>query len=556
MKKNLIIFILIFFSIVILASGVYIISDKAYPIGYLKRSGEIFVRATDLKPLGIDWSGEPSKGVFYLFYKDHIFILRSSGRVEEDFIDVLDENGTIFQGSNVYIKGSIIGAIVGKKWKKLAGGGYALFMEKRVIISYELSDGKLVINFNGEVVPEMAFLTKRSTGGYSLVISPIYDTVQLPKNLDGGFSGDALIINVNPAEGFVPKYHIDGNKVILIYGVVEKEFFGSYRIYNGLVWRRVKESFNGKVYIVDYLDIDLDWIDVIPESPKNGIGTLETVSSMVTRTGALAGVNANYFDPKSGMVIGLLVKGGTPLSTPYGGRPIFIINDEDEAFIERIYVEVQLKLADVLFLVKGINTINKGEVKIYTKEYGKNVEPEKDKLYFVAKGGIIVKKGFKHPLGYGELLIELSKKFEKFLENVDLGSPARLILNASFDTGIKHAIEGGPLLLYKGQPIKESNSEKARYGGGIPFAKAPRTIVAMKDRKHISLIIIEQNGKHPGMNYDEMVKFLMNKGYISAMCFDGGSSTSLAIHGKTVNFTKTGRKPYVAAGLLLYPKKK
>ncbi len=552
--RKIIVIVWILSSLLVLAEGVYIFSDEIYGVKSIVKSNVLYVRASDLSPLGFDFSGDPSKGVYYLFYKDHILVLRSSGVVERDFIEVLDVKGAVFQGGEVYVKANLIESFTGKRWERLASGGYGMFLVRRVVISYELSDGKIVMNFNAKLVPEMVRISSTGENRYSVYISPVHDSVIMPKNLNASFSGDALVIHLEGERGFIPKFSVDGKRLTIIYSVVEKEFFGSYKIWNGLVWKRVKEQFNGKEYIVDYLDVDLDWIKAVPEVAQRGIGTLETVASMVQREGALAGVNANYFDPKTGMIIGLLVKDGMPLSTPYGGRPIFVITDENEALIDKVYVEIQLQINDLMFLVKGVNTINKGEVKIYTKEYGKNLKPENDKMYLLVKGGIIVKKGFKFPLGYGEILLEFSSKFKEYLKDVDLGTPVRVVVRSSFDLPIKHAIEGGPLLLYDGKPIRESMSEKYRYGGGIPYARAPRTIVAIKDRKHFSLIVIEQNGSHPGMNYDEMVEFLEKKGYVSAMCFDGGSSTSLVVHGKTVNFTKTGRKPYVAAALLLFPR--
>ncbi|MFN3692358.1 MAG: phosphodiester glycosidase family protein, partial [Fervidobacterium sp.] len=73
-----------------------------------------------------------------------------------------------------------------------------------------------------------------------------------------------------------------------------------------------------------------------------------------------------------------------------------------------------------------------------------------------------------------------------------------------------------------------------------------RTIVAIKDGK-VHLITIQGLGGS-GMNYDEAAKFLLSKGYESAMMLDGGSSTSMVYAGKYVT-NGISRNIPVALGL-------
>jgi len=551
MKKLLFVSFLLFAFAIVLSDSL-IISDRIYPVKSIYRNGDLYFKVADLKPLGLDFGGNPSSGSLYIFYKDHIIEAMASGSVVLDFIKELDPKGAIFYGTDVYIKKSVVEKITNIEWKKLPLGSYAAILKLRKIISFEEKNGMLVINFDKPVSEDMISMYVDGDT-LKVLIEPVESGVEPPEGVFGIYSGKSLYLKLKVPEGFSPRLRVIGNKVIIVNDIVERAFFGEYKVYEGMVWRRAEESFNGRKYIVDYLDIDLNKIKLVPEVAASGIGSLESVDSMVKRTGALAGVNASYFDPKSGMIIGLLIKNGIPLSTPYGGRPVFLITDDGDAYIERINVEIDVQLGDSLFYVKGINTIAKGEVLIYTKDFGRKIPKEKDKIYILVKNGFVERLDYKYPLDDDEYLISIAGKFKDFLYDVKENTPVKINVRTSFDLNIMQAIEGGPFLINNGKALSDSISEKLRYGGGIPFARVPRTIVALKNRKKLSFIVIEQDSSHPGMNYDEMVKFLLQKGYVSAMCFDGGSSTSLVIHGKIVNFTKYGKTPYVAVGLLAFP---
>ena len=551
MKKILFTLSLILAVATALASSL-IISDRIYSVKSIYRNGDLYFRAFDLKPLGFDFGGNPSSGSLYIFYKDHIIEAMASGKVVLDFIKEIDPQGALFYGADVYLKKSVVEEITQVEWKKLTTGSYAAVLKKRKVTSFEERDGMFIINFDGPVSEEMVFMYVDGDT-LKVLIEPVEGGVKTPEGTFGFYSGNSLYLKLKTPQGFSPRLRVSGNKVIIVNDIMEKAFFGEYKVYEGMVWRRVEETFNGKKYIVDYLDIDLNKIKLVPEIAANGIGSLENVDSMVKRTGALAGVNASYFDPKSGMIIGLLIRNGVPLSTPYGGRPIFFITDDGDAYIERMNVEIDIQLGDSLFYIKGINTVAKGEVLMYTKDFGKRIPKEKDKIYILIKNGFVEKLGYKYPLDDNEFLLSIASKFKDFLYDVKENTPVKISIQTSFDLNIMQAIEGGPLLISNGKTLPDSVSEKLRYGGGIPFARAPRTIVALKSRRKLSFIVIEQDSSHPGMNYDEMVQFLLQKGYVSAMCFDGGSSTSLVIHGKIVNFTKYGKTPYVAVGLLAFP---
>lgn len=54
--------------------------------------------------------------------------------------------------------------------------------------------------------------------------------------------------------------------------------------------------------------------------PREGPGALERLEEMVLAQGGVAGINANFFDPKTNLPIGLVIKDGQVLSPAYGRR--------------------------------------------------------------------------------------------------------------------------------------------------------------------------------------------------------------------------------------------
>ncbi|SHH39527.1 phosphodiester glycosidase family protein [Thermosipho atlanticus] len=307
------------------------------------------------------------------------------------------------------------------------------------------------------------------------------------------------------------------------------------KIRDGIIWERKVETYNGQKFLVNYLHVDPKKAEISPIISSKGIGTREDLREMIKNSRCIAGINANYFDPSTNIPIDLVIKDGKLLSDKFGLRPVFIITYDNEVFIKRILVELNVYINDLLFLVKGVNTNAKGEVLLYTEEYKLPIPYDSEKNYFLIQEGRIVDTEYYKYVPDASMILTISKKYDKYLTDVDVGTNVKFVLNTDFPFPIKHAIGAGPLLLQNGNLLPDPSTEKVSYGNGIAFSKTNRTIIAITKDNKVDFIIIEGYNNGPGMNYDMAADFLLKKGYFSAMMLDGGGSSAMVINEKVVN---------------------
>ncbi len=532
---------------VVVFANYYVVSDKVWNISETVEKGEVFLLADDLSPLGIQVVGNPVKGPVYLFFKDHIVTLRKSGKVTMDFVDTLSERGTLFSGSTVYVSAEVVEKITGYRWRSLPGDSMAIFLKDRSIVSVTSSSRSVFLKFNGPIPNDM-IKSSLENGVLHIVTYPIRKVLEVSKKFKWKFEDEKFQMFIKISQYIRPVIHIRNDTVEIRMVPQSTEFFGKMKLSDGVTFKREKVRIDGDSMIVDSVVVDLRRASIVPEVSAAGVGSLETIRSMVDRTGAIAGVNANYFDPRTSLIIGLLIRYGKPLSTAFGGRPIFVITDNDEAMIGKFFVEVHASIGDTPFLVKGIDTISKGDMILFTDDYAKAIPKIENRIYILGKDGRIIGFGYKKFLDDGEYLASIDPRYSKYLKGLKINDTFRIRIESTFDIPIKHAVEAGPLVLLNGKPLIDQTSEKHRYGGGLAFYKATRTLVAIKDSHTVVLMMTE--GK---VTYDDMVNYLMSKGFVSAMFLDGGSSSTMVV--KDMTFTGNGKERYVASGLLVFPKR-
>jgi len=293
------------------------------------------------------------------------------------------------------------------------------------------------------------------------------------------------------------------------------------------------EKFAGRTFTVNYIKVDPRRVSITPLLPGKGIGTTAPLPTILNQNGYSAGVNANYFDPTTGLPIDIIISNGKVLFHRYGLRPVFVQTEDNKVFIRKAYMELTVKIGEVLLLVKGVNTPSLGEVNLYTEEYGLKIPKDITKNYLLVKNGKIVSIGYIATVPEGSQVIMINKELiNKYLPKLSTGLD--VVIEVFTDNGykVKNAVGAGPLLLQNGEIISDAAEEKLRYGGGIPTTKTDRTIIAIKEEK-VYLITIE-GLSGAGMNFDEAAQFLKSKGFESAMMLDGGGSTSMVYGGKYV----------------------
>ncbi|MDK2949677.1 MAG: hypothetical protein PWQ26_344 [Thermotoga sp.] len=547
MKQLMFIFLLL----ACLSFASYVISGKeAFPIRSVFRDGVYYVYVEDLSPVGVGYIH--ANGYHYVVYDDHVLFVKEKETVL-DFVKKLspplflegklllpiDAVKELMEGFQVYTKGENV----------------LIYNSLPILLSATKEKDRIVISYTGVLVPDMVEVEK-SMGRVVLKISPVVENIPVVSEgieVKPGKNEITLTANVG---NFYPDVRLtfEKNRLVCQLALIEG-FFGKLEIADGVVFERKIEEFGkGEKTVVNYLIMDPEKVEVKPVIAEKGFGSLEKLDDMVKRVGGVAGINGNYFDPVTKFPIGLVVIDGKPYSTMFSGRPIFAITEEGDVFIGRVLVDVTLTVNDVLFLVKGINTLGEGEVLVYTKEFSGTIPKKDDKLYFVVEGNTVKYLGYKEKAEGSESVIAVSRKYETYLSNLKIGDRAYLSIQPNLPIRIRQAVEGGPLLIQNGAPIPDAQEEKARYGGGIAYAKAPRTVVATKNGKLWFIVFEGYNHITRGLNYDELVDFLLSRGFEDAMCVDGGSSSVMAVGGNLFGKAENSTAA-IPVGIVVWEKK-
>ena len=530
------------------ALSAVILKDGVHRVPSLEKEGKIFFEVESLRPLGFE--SVKGEGITYLMYGDHTFKLMRDGSVIVNFVEGKMENACVYSDDGVYVSKDLVNEFLKLSWYRTPKGELIGMENPPDVVITPIGKGKMNFVFKGDFCKDMVEVRKE--GEYIVVeISPV-SGVEAPKDVDFDLEKGTLTLRFSPEIPFIPKEIFTLNGVLVEYDVDVTNFFGEVRLSEGVVWKRKRENHDGRSYVVDYIDLELDKVRVEPVIAEGGIGDVETVKSMVDRTGAIIGINANYFDPKTGNIVGLLVKRGRVLSGRYGYRPILYITEDGRAIISNDYMEVVASFGKVSVVINAVNAPSKMDVVMYTPEYSRRIPRDDWRIYFLVKNGRVVSRGYKERLEEGEILIGIDRKYKEAFEEVGEGEGFDMEIRSTVRGKILHAVEGGPFLIKNGLPLPKPKDEKSLYGPGIISSRRARTIVAIRDPKVLTFITVEDGGN--GMNYDDMVSFLSGKGYLYAMCLDGGSSSTLVVKGKVVNISSERTPPRVPVGLLVWEK--
>ena len=296
----------------------------------------------------------------------------------------------------------------------------------------------------------------------------------------------------------------------------------------------------------------------------------ETVSSMARRTGAVAGINGDYFDINaSGAPLGVLIRNGGLDRTPSARIALTVTRDRSVRFeTYRFFGNVTSGAVSI-----PISAVNEwpppqGGIVVLTPAFGGppasttgatllDLQPlpsdiDGTRRYRVAA----VTNGPPWPPP-GALRLAYGPAALGFGPLPDVGDVVRV----AFDTdpplaGIAFAVGGGPELLHAGAPVDDPASPNyAARDRRIPAAAAAR----FPDGT-LALVVVD--GRHPaisiGVNRAELIALLRALGASDAMLFDSGGSATLVarVLGDTeasvVNEPSDGVERPVADGLFVY----
>lgn len=296
----------------------------------------------------------------------------------------------------------------------------------------------------------------------------------------------------------------------------------------------------------------------------------ERVSAIVTRVGAIAGVNADYF-PWTGDPLGVMIAGGELVSEPMD-RAAIGFTDLGQVFVDRVSFSGKITAASgAEWPVRGINrSRGANEMIVYAPIYGQKTGL-RDGIEFAIKFDGRIRHGVDIPAVVagapavacgmdipkdGALINAHGRAAEWVLKYVRIGSQITLRFDVTAESGrswndVVEAVGGGPLLIRGGQVYIDASQE--RFKSDMSSTRHPRTAAGVDD--HGGLLLVTVDGRQSisqGAALSELARVMKNLGAVDALNLDGGGSTAMSVRGVSVNSPCEGLERPVANALVLY----
>ena len=295
----------------------------------------------------------------------------------------------------------------------------------------------------------------------------------------------------------------------------------------------------------------------------------ETVTSMGDRTGAIAGINGDYFDINAtGRPTGGVIAGGRLLKSPKPGfnAELGVRPDGSMVIGPQSY---QGTVADgaATHAVTSVNTVTDvaagGVSKLTPDLGGPTAIPAATLVIGHADGGTLTVDAVTN----GVTSIPRLAAGQEGLAGAGAGGQwlsatvhagDRLTL-AEQTPGLTAMVSGATVLVKDGKAYKDPTGTPP---GGANPARNPETAVGLsKDGRHATFVVLDGRAGESvasGVTPDEATGYLLAHGADSAILFDGGGSSELVARkpGETklsvLNAPSDGHERAVANGLFLY----
>ncbi|HEU4965238.1 MAG TPA: phosphodiester glycosidase family protein [Bacilli bacterium] len=302
-----------------------------------------------------------------------------------------------------------------------------------------------------------------------------------------------------------------------------------------------------------------------------GNKTNETVSAMAGRTGAVAGVNGDYYEQSTtGMALNMSVQEGALLHNPTSsvvlgidknnrvtmGNYSFsgVVSAGGETYPLRALNGHPLRYPNGLVLLTpelGITEVA-AHATVVTLE--KTEQTGVYRVLDVSPQQTLVDAPME---GQVKLLAQGSDAIEFVNESLT----ANLLLNMTYGTkpssaGLQYAIGGGPMLIRNGLAYQDPNPPLHDQG------QTPDALTAVgvteDGKRMLQLVVDGRSAESIGLTYAQLTNYLLAEGIANAMLFDSGGSSEMVVRqpgqnvAGVVNHPSDGTERPVANGLFVY----
>ncbi|WP_337383445.1 phosphodiester glycosidase family protein [Acidaminococcus timonensis] len=341
---------------------------------------------------------------------------------------------------------------------------------------------------------------------------------------------------------------------------VEKPSGSSQWLGKGLTYKAARVDYGAgqvKTYtltLVPSSEFRLDFIPGYGRTIQKG-----TLTMIQKRSGAVALVNASYFDsdiwvvgnlkiqgkwlgmettPRTGLVI---PKIGTPSIQPglsYSGT---VTRPDGKSFaitgVDRMRLENEL----ILFNDGYDDTTD-------TNRYGTEVKLVNGVVSDISRAGSM-------PLTAGSTVLSGNGTAAAFLNGLRRGD--RVILRQTLGNPVADSAasvgSAGPQLVRDGQVAVTSGEEEI--APDIADGRAPRTGVGIKKDGTVLIVVADgRSDDSAGFTLDEFARYFVSLGADRAMNFDGGGSSEMVVNGRIMNDPSDGSERPVRVALGVFRK--
>lgn len=277
-----------------------------------------------------------------------------------------------------------------------------------------------------------------------------------------------------------------------------------------------------------------------------GVSHRSNVRDMVNVTGAIAGVNGDYFNYQPHpSTLGMIVNDGKLISSAQEGKnklPVFYqssTGDSQLGYIDQS-VDILNQLTGAKYHVSGFNKAYGGYkyLSLLTRDWGKKSFGAKaaNMTEVLVENGVVADiRTNGEPFDIPEDGYVLSQNNSP-LASLTLGTPLELQVTSNVDyKALKFAMGGGSIILKNGVAMQTNIINKGRH---------PRTGIGVtQDGSKIVIITVDGRNGYAGLTQKEFGEIFKSFGCYNAMNLDGGGSTTMVKKTKAMDKAEIINKP-------------
>lgn len=318
-------------------------------------------------------------------------------------------------------------------------------------------------------------------------------------------------------------------------------------VHSGIEYARVERNVSGSKVKINLIRLDLTKVRIdVVHAMDASIGT-ESTSSIATRYGAIAAINAGFFRLDrsifAGEDVGVLMIDRELLSESNSRIALMIKNGKAKTDIDFAHLDTSetIEIQKQTFQITGIDRERKKNDLIrYTPSFHRTTLTDPNGLEIVIRKGKIV--SVRDGIGSGAIppdgfVISASGTFrEKLLPVAKVGVKVvvRSVFTPTVQNGTEDIVAGVPQLIKNGKI--DITWEKERSSRSFVETRHPRTAIAkLEDGKALLITVDGRSESSAGISLADLAAYLLELGAVDAMNLDGGGSTAMFLDGKIVN---------------------